>query len=87
MKESSVAQFMLDPASLKNKAEQDTRVFREYMVKESLQQYRDYYETDAEEQSFFEFMENLSNRDKIRFTEIFKDQSEFKADMKDFMMI
>jgi hypothetical protein len=53
MKESSVAQFMLDPASLKNKAEQDTRVFREYMVKESLQQYRDYYETDGEEQSFF----------------------------------
>jgi hypothetical protein len=32
-------------------------------------------------------MENLSNRDKIRFTEIFKDESEFKADMKDFMMI
>lgn len=87
MKESSVAQFMLDPASLKNKAEQDTRVFREYMVKESLQQYRDYYETDGEEQSFFQFMDNLSNRDKIRFTEIFKDQSEFKADMKDFMMI
>lgn len=53
MKESSVAQFMLDPASWKPKAVDETRVFRDYMVKESLQQYRDYYETDGEEQSFF----------------------------------
>ena len=32
-------------------------------------------------------MDNLSNRDKIRFTEIFDDPSEFKADQKDFVMI
>ena len=50
MKEASVAQFMLDPAAFKPRAVEDTRVFREYMVKESLAQYRDYYESDAEEQ-------------------------------------
>ena len=32
-------------------------------------------------------MENLSNRDKIRFTEVFKDYSENHADLKDYMMI
>jgi hypothetical protein len=78
---------MLDPANWKTKAIDDTRVFREYMVTESLQQYRDFYESDAEEQSFFEYMDNLSNRDKIRFTEIFKDYSQQRVDMKDFVMI
>lgn len=50
MKDSSVAQFMLDPASFRASAVEDTRVFREYMVQESIQQYRDYYESDGEEQ-------------------------------------
>jgi hypothetical protein len=36
MKENSTAQFMLDPASYKPKAAEDTRVFREYMVQESI---------------------------------------------------
>lgn len=49
MKEASVAQFMLDPASFRKTAIEDTRVFREYMVKEALQQYKDYYENDPEE--------------------------------------
>ena len=40
---------MLDPASFKPRAVEDTRVFREYMVQESLAQYRDYYESDSEE--------------------------------------
>ncbi len=71
MKEASVAQFMLDPAAFKPRAVEDTRVFREYMVKESLAQYRDYYESDGEEQQFFQYMDNLSNRDKIRFSEVF----------------
>jgi hypothetical protein len=73
MKDSSVAQFMLGPTAFATTGETQTRAMREYMVRESLQQYRDYYETDAEEQSFFEFMEGLSNRDKLRFTEIFHD--------------
>lgn len=60
---------------------------REYMIKESLQQYKDYYETDAEEQSFFEFMDNLSNRDKLRFAEIFHDPTSANLDLKKHMMI
>jgi len=87
MKDASVAQFMLDPANFKSSATEKTRVFRDYMVQESLNQYRDYYETDAEEQQFFQYMDNLSNRDKIRFTEIFKDYTEFRADQKDYVMI
>jgi hypothetical protein len=87
MKDASVAQFMLDPASFKPRAVEDTRVFREYMVKESLNQYRDYYETDGEEQGFFQYMENLSNRDKIRFSAVFKDFTETKNDFKDFVMV
>jgi hypothetical protein len=87
MKDSSVAQFMLDPSGFKNTAVEKTRVFRDYMVQESLAQYRDYYETDAEEQQFFQYMDNLSNRDKIRLTEIFQDYSEFKGDVKDYIMI
>ncbi len=78
---------MLDPSKFNTKAINDTRVFREYMVKEAIQQYRDYYESDAEEQSFFEYMDNLSNRDKIRFAEIFKDFSVENHDSKDFVMI
>lgn len=41
---------MLDPANYKATAVEKTRIFREYMVQESLQQYKDYYETDGEEQ-------------------------------------
>jgi hypothetical protein len=87
MKDASVAQFMLDPASFKQTASEETRVFRDYMVQESLAQYRDFYESDAEEQSFFQYMDNLSNRDKIRFSEIFQDYSESHADNKDYVMI
>ena len=32
-------------------------------------------------------MDNLSNRDKIRFSEVFKDYTETKIDNKDFVMI
>ena len=64
---------MLDTENFKAKASDDTRIFREYIVKESLNQYRDYYETDSEELPFFEFIDNITNRDKIRFMEVFKD--------------
>lgn len=43
------------------------------MAKEGVQQYRDYYEDAAEEQPFFEYLDNLSNRDQVRFMEIFND--------------
>jgi len=32
-------------------------------------------------------MDNMTNRDKIRFMELFKDYSEMKSDLKDFIMI
>ena len=60
---------------------------REYTVREALQQYRDYYETDAEEQSFFEFMEGLSNRDKLRFAEVFHDPTTADVGVKQHVMI
>ena len=47
----------------------------------------DYYESDSEERPFFEYIENMPNRDKIRFMEIFEDYTQFKADMKDYVMI
>ena len=41
------------------------------MIKEGVQQFRDYYESDQEEIKDFEFLDNLSNRDRIRFMEVF----------------
>ena len=63
----------LDPSKFNPKAVNDTRVFREYIVEEALLQYRDYYETDKEECVFFQFMDNMTNRDKIRFMDVFRD--------------
>lgn len=57
------------------------------MVKESIQQYQDYYESDEEEQGFFEYLENYSNRDKIRMMEIFEDFTVNKTDNKEYAMI
>jgi len=33
------------------------------MAREGVQQYRDYYEDAEEERSFFEYLDNLTNRD------------------------
>ena len=52
-KDSSVAQFMVDPSKFRKRAIDETRPMREYIISESLQQYKDYYETDGEEQRFF----------------------------------
>jgi hypothetical protein len=71
---------MLDPSKWSTKAISETRPLREYMVTESLQQYRDYYESDSEEQQFFQYMDNMSNRDKIRFAEVFKDYTQSRVD-------
>ena len=86
-KELSVAQFMVDPSKFKQTARDETQVMREYMFNESVTQYKDYYETDGEEQSFFEYTENLTNRDKIRLSEIYVDFTLDKADHKDYIMI
>lgn len=57
------------------------------MVTEAIKQYKDYYETDEEEQPFFEYLENITNRDKIRFMEIFEDFTIDRGDNKIYVMI
>lgn len=56
-------------------------------MNESVQQFRDYYESDTEEQKAFEYLDNLDNRSRIRFMEIFDDHTIRKHDMKDYAMI
>lgn len=65
----------------------ETRPFREYIVRESIEQFKDYYESDEEEQGFFEYLENFSNRDKIRLMEIFEDFTVNHHDSKKYVMI
>jgi hypothetical protein len=86
-KDTSVAQFALDYKSYEESAEVGTVAKREYMVREGLQQFRDYYESDAEEQQSFEYLDNLSNRDRIRFMEVFTDYSADPSDNKAHAMI
>lgn len=74
---SSFAQLALDHEKFEATADKATLAKREYMVSEALQQYRDYFEDDAVEAASFEYLDNLSNRDRIRFMEIFED---FTAD-------
>ena len=86
-RDASFSTLALEPERFRLVADEETRAFREYMVEEAIQQYRDYFEDDAEEQSFFEYLDNLSNRDKIRFMEIFEDFTVDRADNKNFAMI
>ena len=94
--DASVAQVALDVSDYKTTAMNETNVHREYMVREAVQQYRDYYESDAEEHGFFEYLDNLTNRDRIRFMEIGEDFSVSKdpttmmhanGEMKEYGMI
>jgi len=87
-RDNSWAQLVNNPDKFRDVATEETRVFREYMVNESVQQYRDYYESDDEETgSFFEYLDNLTNRDQIRFMEIFEDPTVDQQDFKQFYMI
>lgn len=86
-KATSIGQMILNPAEYGPHAEKVTNAHREYMAKEGVQQYRDYYESDAEEQSFFEYLDNLPNRDRIRFMECFKDFTISEHDDKSYYMI
>lgn len=83
----SLATLVNDPKSFRAVAKEETRPFREYMLNESVQQYKDYYESDAEEQTFFEYLDNLPNRDRIRFMEVFEDFTVDKNDYKMYAMI
>jgi hypothetical protein len=86
-RDASLATLALDPSSARMVADEETRPFREYMVQEAIQQYRDYYEDDESESEFFQYLGNLSNRDQIRFMEIFEDFTVYKADEKKYVMI
>lgn len=86
-KDSSIAQFLLDETQAAGTALDGTAAIREYMLNEGVQQFRDYYETDAEEQKAFEYIDNLDNRSRIRFMEIFDDYTIRKHDEKDYAMI
>ena len=65
--------MMIDEENHKELAVEQTQSWREYMAREGVQQYRDYYEDEPEEQAFFEYLDNLTNRDQIRFMECFED--------------
>jgi len=53
--------------------EDGTKEVRKYMLEEAELQYRDYYESDNEEETFFEYMDTMSYRDRIRLVEVFED--------------
>ena len=42
-RDSSLANLMLDPNATSDSADRETRPFREYMVNEAVEQYKDYY--------------------------------------------
>jgi len=86
-RDNSVAQMALDQSKWRPVAHEETAPIREYMLNEGLQQYRDYYESDAEEQKAFEFLDNLDNRGRIRFMEVFEDYTISKHDRKEYAMI
>lgn len=69
----TIAQIANDESQFRNVFAEETRPIREYMVDESVQQYKDFYEGDKEEESFFEYLDNFTNRDKLRMMEVFKD--------------
>lgn len=85
--ETTASQFLLNPKDTTLKAQNATRPIREYMVAEAVQQYKDYYESDAEEQGFFEYLDNFPNRDQIRFMELFEDFTVDKRDHKAYAMV
>ena len=59
----SLPALLLETEKFGDIARDGTQAYREYMVKEGVQQYRDYFEDDPEEQKFFEYLDNISNRD------------------------
>jgi hypothetical protein len=73
---------MIEGKEVVESSKENTQQIREYMLKEAEMQYRDYYEDDAEEQQFFQYLDKMNYRDKIRFLEIFEDFSVNKTLVK-----
>lgn len=65
----------------------ETQPIRDYMLKESVEIYRDYYESDTEEQSFFEYLNELPNRDRLKLIDIYEDFTVPKRDGKGFVKV
>lgn len=86
-KNTMIGNLVLNREKFVDSAADATTAHREYMAREGVQQYRDYYESDAEEQGFFEYLDNLPNRDRIRFMEAFKDFTVQEGDGKGLAMI
>ena len=86
-KATSIAALMVDAENHKDLAVEQTQPWREYMAREGVQQYRDYYEDEPEEQAFFEYLDNLTNRDQIRFMECFEDFTTIKSPRKAYSLI
>jgi len=72
---------------LEHGLERDTAAVKEYMLEESLHQYRDYFESDDEETEFLAYLEELPARDRIKFIEIFEDFTIPSGDGKGFVKI
>lgn len=86
-RDASYAHAFATPEKFNLVMKEETRPFREYMAKEAVQQYKDYYESDAEEGEFFEYLDNFTNRDKIRMMELFRDFTTDNSDKKLSVMI
>lgn len=87
MRDTSLGMLVLNRKDFKATAQLQTNAYREYMAREGVQQYRDYFEDDPEEQSFFEYLDNLPNRDQIRFMEVFQDYTRYNTDEKAYVLI
>ena len=83
----SIAARLVDGLEFGERAREGTQAWREYIAREGVQQYRDYYEDAVEEQPFFEYLDNLSNRDQIRFMEVFRDYTIDRSQDKGYMLI
>ena len=66
---------------------EETEPLREYMYEEGMQAFKDYFESDEEEYSFFEYCNELPGRDRIKFIDIYEDHTIMKRDGKGHVRI
>jgi hypothetical protein len=87
IKETLAALLVDDKPSVELFENKFSKPLRDYMLAESIQQYKDYYEDDPAERQFFEYLDKISTRDNIRFMEIFEDYSVRHLDTKKHVRI
>ena len=79
--------YLSNNEQINDVAKTETKAIREYMVEEALMQYKDYYESDEEEHPFFEYIDELPHRDRIKFIEMFEDFTISKDSNKGYVKI